>query len=206
MLVANEPTRQIKIPRSFLVEERSSRSYVRRVRALASLHQIGIIAEPTFIDDQGALIPEEQAREMRALVDPAVFDLRQGPAAHARRTIAEIEASRKSDAEQVDDLLGTVYRAHAKGERAKDVLDPFLDTFERWLCLDGVLKVDILFARVDLERAPASLGILLLSTTRVTRESFARRAEFIERLRGFLVGREGRTERSVDNMLRGLRE
>ncbi len=138
------------------------------------------------------------------LLEPMVRELARGRAAHARQTIAELEASHKSDAEQVDDLLEALYLGRAKAGRSREVLEAFLDTFERWLNRDGVAKVDMLFERVVLDRAPDSLGILLLATTRLTREHFGRRDTFIERLRGWLVGRAGRTERDVDNMLRGL--
>lgn len=112
----------------------------------------------------------------------------------------------ESDAEQVDDLLKLTYEALARGVRSRDVADAFLDTFDRWLTRDGVARVDLLFDRVDLDRAPESLGILLLATTRLTREHFARREAFFQRLSGWFIGRSGRTERDVDIMLRGLRE
>lgn len=112
----------------------------------------------------------------------------------------------KSDTEQVDELLKVAYDATARGVPSRDVLDAVLDTFEDWLKPDRVARVDLLFDRVDLDRAPESLGILLLATTRLTRASFARREAFIQRLRSWFVGRSGRTEQDVDSMLRGLRE
>jgi len=151
-------------------------------------------------------LPEKQELALRDEVEGAIRELVDGRAAHAQRTIAELEASRKSDAEQVDDLLRVAYEAHARGVRSRAVLDALLDTFERWLTPDGVARVDLLFDHVDLDRAPESLGILLLATTRLTRAHFAHREPFVERLRKWLIGRSRRTEQDVDNMLRGLRE
>ncbi len=106
----------------------------------------------------------------------------------------------------VDAVLDDVYRAHAQGQPAEDILDTFLGTLECWLTLTGIAEVNLLFDRVDLARAPGSLGLLLLATTRLTREHFARRDAFVNRLRAWLIGRDGRTERAVDDVLRGLRE
>jgi hypothetical protein len=215
MLFPNEPVEQVQVPRSLLPSSpegeparsarRRQRDFVRRMRGIAALRHAGRVVEPVFTDDRGAPVPEEQAAPLRAIVEPAVRELADGGAAHARRTLAEIEASRKSDAEQVEDLLATVYRAHAQGHPSREVLDTLLDTFERWLTRDGVRKVDRLFEQVDLDRAPEALGLLLLATTRLTRENFARREAFVERLGRWLVGRSGRSQQDVDNILRGLR-
>ncbi len=82
--------------------------------------------------------------------------------------------------------------------------------FTGWKDVDltakGVAKVDLVFDTVDLDRVPPTLGILLLAMTRLARDSFERRAPFIERLRTWLIGRDGRTARDVDDMLRGLQE
>jgi hypothetical protein len=164
------------------------------------------VVEPTFTDDQGARLPEKEELALRAEVESAIRELADGSEAHAQRTIADLEASRRSDPEQVDDLLNVTCEAHARGARSRDVLDAFLDTFERWLTPEGVARVEMLFDRVDLDRAPDSLGVLLLATTRLTRDHFARREAFVERLRRWLIGRAGRTERDVDVLLRGLRE
>ena len=206
MLPANEPIRKVDVPADILSAGRRDRGLVRPARKIATLRRAGVVAEPRVTDEQGAPVSGERAQALLAAVEEAVRELARGHAAHARRTLAEIEASRKSDAEQVDDLLDAVYGAHARGDRGKDVLDAFLDTFERWQNRDGVPRVDLLFERVDLDRAPDSLGVLLLATTRLTRGHFARRVAFVERLRAWLIGRAGRTERSVDAMLRGLRE
>lgn len=112
----------------------------------------------------------------------------------------------ETDAEQVGDLLKRTYEAHEQGGGFKEVLDALLDTFDRWLNVDGIARVDLLFDRVDLDRAPESLGILLLASTRLTRAYFARREAFVQRLTSWLIGRSGRTEQDVERMLRGLRE
>lgn len=118
----------------------------------------------------------------------------------------DLEAWRRSDAARVDDLLDVVYRAHARGEDSVDVLDVLLDTIEPWLSRDGVARMDLLLDHVDLDRAPESFGVLLLATTRLTRAHFVRRDAFIERLRRWLVGRSGRREQDVDQMLQRLRQ
>jgi len=206
MLTTNETVKHIDIPRSLVAAGQRDRRLVLRIRAIAALRRVGWVVEPTFTDDEGVPIPEEQARALAAAVEPAVRELSRGRAAHARRTIAELESAQKSDEQQVDDLLDTVYQAQARGERSREVLDAFLDTLERWQNREGAPRIDRLFERVELERAPESLGILLLATTRLTRGHFARREAFIDRLRSFLIGRAGRSERRIDDILRGLRE
>jgi hypothetical protein len=206
MLPANEPVRKVDVPANILSAVRRDRGLVQPARKIATLRRAGVVVEPRVTDEQGAPVSGERAQALLAVVEQAVRELARGHAAHARRTIAEIQASCKSDAEEVDDLLETVYRAHARGDRGRDVLNAFLDTFERWQNRDGVPKVDLLFERVDLHQAPDSLGVLLLATTRLTRGHFACRAGFVERLRAWLIGRAGRTERGVDALLRGLRE
>lgn len=214
MLLTNEPVEYLNIPVSLLrpsgpenlARSIERRDYVSRVRAIAALRRVGCVVEPRFIDMEGAPVSEEHAIALREEVEPAIRELADGRVEHARRTIAEIDAGRKTDEEQVDDLLEAVYRAHSRGERPRDVLDTFLDTFERWLTPDGVAKVDALFDRIDLDRAPESAGIVLLATTRLTRAHFQRRDAFIGRLKGWLLGRSGRTEMDVETILRGLRE
>jgi hypothetical protein len=198
MLPANEPVRKVDVPAKILSAGRRDRGLVRPARGLATLRRAGVLAEPRVTDEQGAPVFVEQA--LLETIEEAVRELAPGRAAHARRTLAEVEAARKSHAEQVDDLLEMVYQAQARGDQGRDVLDAFLDRFERWQNRDGVPKVDLLFDRVVLDRAPESLGILLLATTRLTREHFARRAAFVERLRVWLIGRAGRTEQRVDAM------
>jgi hypothetical protein len=206
MLPANEHPRTIDVPTTILSVRRRDRGIVRPARRIATLRRMGIEAVPRVTDEHGAPVPGERAQALIDEIDADARELSQGRATHARRTIAGVEASRKSDADQVDDLLATIYAAHARGERGTEVLDVFLDTFERWRNREGATRVDLLFDRVALDRAPDSLGILLLATTRLSREHFARRAAFAERLRAWLVGRAGRTGRSVDAMLRGLLE
>lgn len=214
-MLFDEPIRQINVPRSLVVSgpavkaagaARQRREFARRIGAFAALRRAGEVIGPTFTDDEGQRLPEEEDRALRDEVEAAIRELAGGRAAHAARTIAELEASRKSDVEQVDDLLKGAYQALAQGVRSRDVLDRFLDTFERWLTRDGVARVNLLFDRVDLGRAPESLGILLLATTRLTRENFVRRKAFVQLLSSWLIGRSGRTEEDVDSMLRGLRE
>lgn len=114
--------------------------------------------------------------------------------------------SSSSISEQVDGLLERLYAAQSRGEPSSEALDAFLDTFETWLASEGLAKVDGLFSRVDLDRAPEALGILLLATTRLTRSHFVERDAFLERLASWLVGRNGRTPEDVNKMLEGLRE
>lgn len=216
MLLTNQPVVQVSVPLSLLSSperdeparsaRRRNRDLVHRMSAIAALRHSGCAVEPIFTDDHGVPVPEERMEAPRNAVEPGIRELSQGRIAHARRTIAELTVSQKSDAEQVDALLDAVYQAHARGERSTDVLEPFLDSIEPWLTREGVARVDLLLDRLDLDRAPESLGILLLATTRLTRAHFVRRDAFVERLRRWLVGRAGRTEQDVDRMLRGLRE
>jgi hypothetical protein len=216
MLVASDTSPRIPVPASLLREpppgksppswSRRKRDFVHRMRAIGALRRAGFAVDPRLQDDEGRDLPERDAATVSALAEDVIRELADGRSAHAKRTIANLEASRKADPEQVDELLNTVYRAHTCGERSRDVLDSFLDTFERWLTPAGIAKVDLLFDRVTLDRAPESLGILLLSTTRLTRGSFARRDAFVERYRAWLVGRSGRTSEDVDALLAGLRE
>lgn len=216
MLFDDEPATQIKVPRSLVVSSprpqstyllrRRDRELVGRVRAIAAMRRAGCIVEAIVTDEQGARLPQEQELALRDDVEKAVRELSYGRAAHARKAIEVLEASSKSDAEQVDDLLNRAYQAYAQGVRSRDLLDAFLDTFEGWLTTEGVVRVNLLFDRVDLDRAPESLGILLLATTRLTRAHFTRRDSFVERLSHWLIGRSGRTEEDVEAMLRGLRE
>jgi hypothetical protein len=214
MLAANESVAYVNVVapplrssgRDETGRTRQQRDYASRLRAIAALRGAGFVVEAKLIDEQGALLSEERAAALREEVEPAIRELANGRAAHARRTVAALEAARKSDAEQVDDLLHVVYQAHARGEPSGDVLDALLDTFEPWLAPDGIVRVDTLFDHLDLDRAPEAAGILLLATTRLTRAHFARREAFIARLDRWLVGRSGRTQRDVDNLLRGLRE
>lgn len=214
MLLPNKPIEQVHVRRSLLPSShegeparsarRRQRDFVRRMRGIAALRHAGRVVEPVFTDDLGATVPEEQESALRAVVEPAIRELADGGAAHARRTVAEIEASQQSDAEQVNALLAAVYHAHAQGRPSTDVLDEFLDTFERWLTRDGIPKVDLLFTQVELDRAPEPLGLLLLAMTRLTREHFQCRDAFVERLHRWLVGRSGRTQQDVEKILRGL--
>jgi hypothetical protein len=204
MVRAHEAPWRVPIERAWLDARRRDVRLIRSVREIAALHLAGEHVEPVFLAPGGEPVPDEEARALGAELAPAVAALSRGTGAHARALIAEIRASRKTEGEQVDDVLAAVYRGHAAGSDSEDVIDPFLDTFEGWLSPDGVAKVDLLFDRVDLDRAPASLGIVLLATTRLTRTRFAHREAFVERLRAWLVGREGRTAKQVDTMLRGL--
>ncbi len=216
MLFDDEPVTQINIPRSLVVSSprpqptyasrRRDREFVGRVRAIAAMRHAGCMVEPIVTDEQGTRLPQEQELALREDVEKAVRELFSGRAAHAKRTIDGLEAANKSDVEQVDDLLKGAYQKYAQGVRSRDLLDTLLDTFERWLTVEGVARVDLLFCRVDLDRAPESLGILLLATTRLTRAHFTRRDSFFERLSRWLVGRSGRTAQDVEAMLRGLRE
>ncbi|MRG93539.1 hypothetical protein [Polyangium spumosum] len=201
MQTTHAPVRHVQF-----VAKAPKRDFISRARGVAALRGAGFVVELTFVDAHGAPLPEELAALLRERTEPAIRELACGRAAHAQKTIASVESAIREDADQVTDLLDAVYEAHAKGTRARDVLDTFLDTFEGWLTADGAANVDQLFERLDLDRAPESMGILLLATTRLTRAHFMEREPFITRLTRWLVGRAGRTERDVDNMLRGLRE
>ncbi|HVK64007.1 MAG TPA: hypothetical protein VM694_06020 [Polyangium sp.] len=189
-----------------LVSQAPKREFVSRARGVAALRGAGIVVELECVDRRGAPLPEKVAAMLRERAELAIRELSCGRAAHARQTIASLASAAKDDAGQVTDLLDAVYDAHSKGARSRDMLDTFLDTFEGWLTAEGAAKVDLLFERLDLDRAPESMGILLLATTRLTRAHFTQRDSFLSRLTRWLVGRSGRTERDVETMLRGLRE
>lgn len=180
---------------------RPARRLSREVRKISTLRRLGFRAEPKF--ETKATPEEEEAR--RAMVERAVRAFRQGHSAHARQTAAEAAASLSTDTEQVDALLASAYRWHREGKPGKEILRAFLDTFELWLTEAGKAKVDLVFDGVDLERLPPSLGLLLLASTRLTRDHFTRREAYCERLRRALIGKDGRNERQVEAMLRGLR-
>jgi len=127
---------------------------VRRTSAIAALRHAGCVIETIFTDDQGAPLPEKQDLALRDEVENAIRELADGRAAHARRTIAALSASRKSDAEQVEDLLKVAYEAQARGVRSRDVLETLLDTYERWLIPDGIARVDFPSAVIALSLDP----------------------------------------------------
>ena len=218
MLFPDDPPRQIKIPASLLLQptaEESRLSRSRRKRDLArcmsgivALRHGGCIVAPVFTDARGIVIQDESAtRALRSEATSAVRELAGGRAAHARKTVAALlDASKKSDADRVFDLLEALYTSRGHRTSDTEALSVFFDTFEGWLTAKGVAKVDLVFDTVDLDRVPPTLGILLLAMTRLARDSFERRAPFIERLRTWLIGRDGRTARDVDDMLRGLQE
>jgi len=116
------------------------------------------------------------------------------------------KSSSQSNTEQVEGLLDALYAAQSQGQSSTDALDAFLDTFETWLTPEGLVKVNMLFSRVDLNRAPEALGILLLATTRLTRSHFVERDAFLDRFAQWLVGCNGRTSEYVCQLLVGLRE
>jgi hypothetical protein len=206
MLLPDEPLQPVKVPASLVERPARHRDLVRHLSAIASLRRAGCRADPAFTDDEGRPLPEDRARALRERIEPEICALAPGRSAHARRTVAELRAAHLDDEGQVKLLLDAVYRAHAHGVPPEEAADAFLDTFERWLTPAGIAKVDLVFDRVDLDRAPGSLGLLLLATTRLTRAHFARREAFLERLAGWLLGRSGRTAEDVEAMLQGLRE
>ncbi len=132
--------------------------------------------------------------------------LREGVSRHARATIEQARQEAERDAQEASRLLDEAYRSHERGAEDEDVLEAFLDGLESWLTPRGARRVDVVFDRIELDRAPESLGLLLLATTRRTRHHFSHRAPFIERLAVFLIGRAGRTLTQVEAMLQGLRE
>ncbi len=100
-------------------------------------------------------------------------------------------------------LLEDAYASRAAGNQNADTNDRFLDVFTTWLTPDKVELVDMVFDQIDLDRVPESLGLLLLTVTRLTREHFARRDHFIKRVETMLRN-NGRNERQVDSVMRGL--
>lgn len=100
-------------------------------------------------------------------------------------------------------LLEDTYRGHAAGTPNVDTINNFLDVFATWLTPDKVKMVDTVFDQIDLVRVPGSLCLLLLSSTRLTRDHFARRESFIERVKVWLRS-NGRNEQQVDSIMRGL--
>lgn len=206
MLLPSAPVQLVTMPTSLMERPGRRRDRVRLVSAIAALRRAGCFSNPAFVDEAGLPLPEEGARALRERLEPDIRALAPGRVAHARRTVAELRAAKLDDAGQVDLLLAAAYRDHACGEPVEETADAFLDTFERWLTPAGIAKVDLTFDRLDLDRAPGSLGLLLLAMTRLTRESFARREAFHERLAGWLLGRAGRSAEDVEAVLRGLRE
>lgn len=217
MLFPESPPRQIKIPASLLQQpaaeeprlsmSRRKRDFARRMNSIVALRHGGSVVAPVFTDAHGIVILDERATAaLLSETESAVRELARGRTAHVRQTVVKLEASRKSDAQQVEDLLAELYANHGHERRGANAMDDFLDTFEGWLNRGGVARVDMLFDRIDLDRAPPPLSILLLAMTRLTRACFTRRDPFLARLSGWLIGRDGRTAQDVDNMLRGLRE
>jgi hypothetical protein len=182
------------------------RQFAERARATAALMMVHSLVILVPVDEHGAPLPEAIASVQQEQINQAIAELSHGRLHHARQTIARLESSSYSISEQVDRLLDTLYAAKTQGGPSTAVLDAFLDTFETWLAPEGIAKVDELFLRVDLNRAPDALGILLLATTRLTRNHFVERDAFLERLAKWLVGRNGRTPEDVNKMLLGLRE
>lgn len=205
MLFVDEPLQPVKVPVSSLGTARRRRDLVSRLSGIAALRRAGCMAEPAFVDDRGEPVPEERARVLHDEVAPAIRALAGGRAAHARRTVSELRAARLDDTGQVEELLASVYQAHQRAEPTAQTAGAFLDAFDRWLTPAGVAKVDRLFDRVDLDRVPGSVGVLLLAATRLTRAHFTRREAFLERFAAWLLGRDGRTREDVDAMLQGLR-
>lgn len=182
------------------------RQFAGLVRGAAALMAVNSLVIAVPVDEYGKPLPEPIASVQNVQIQEAIAELSQGRLQHARRTIALLKSSSESISEQVDGLLSALYAAQTRGELSTVALDAFLDTFETWLNPVGVGKVDLLFLRVDLNRAPESLGILLLASTRLTRSHFLERNAFIERLAKWLVGRNARTPEHVNKMLEGLRE
>lgn len=109
------------------------------------------------------------------------------------------------DEEVVRNLLGVIYQITQRGDDRAEIGDQFLRLFDTWLARDGVGRVDLLFDQLDLDRVPASLGVLALVVTRAHRDDFARREAFVAKLRGRLEGiDDGRTVEQVDRILEGL--
>jgi len=200
MLLPTDSVTTVRFP-----SNANRRQFAGRARAVAALMVVNALVIPIPVDERGAPLPDVLAIPMQKQIQEAAVELARGPRLHARKTIEELESSIPTMSEHVDKLLETLYAAHARAEPSAETLDPFLDTFETWLIPSGVAKVDMLFSRVDLDRVPQSLGVLLLATTRLTRNHFAVREAFCERLAKWLVGRDGRTAEQVEKMLEGLR-
>jgi hypothetical protein len=203
MLLADKPFQLVKIP-----SNPSRRALVSLTRGAAALRDAGFPVElvigPIVVDDKD---PPAWAVALRKQCEDAIHEFRRRRRKeHARRTLEALSTPGKTDEEEIDTLLESVYRAHEAGEPSEDLLDTFLDTFESFLTPQGVEKADLVFDRVELDRAPDATGILLLATTRLTRAHFKRREPFLARLERWFTGRDGRRPEDVERMLRGLRE
>src|SRR6185312_9742558 len=98
-----QAVRQVDVPAALVSQRRRSRRFVYCVRRIATLRQTGIVAAPRVTDERGAPVSSESEKALVAQIEEAVSELWRGRAAHAQRTLTEIQASGKSDVEQVDD-------------------------------------------------------------------------------------------------------
>lgn len=207
-----QDVQSVRIPRNTLPRSsgargssRARRDLSRHLRSIVALRALGVQAVPEIVDASGATVADAQLLADLAEVEAALHALSSGPAAHARQTLDHVAAESRGDDDEVSRALDEAYRGHADGHAAEEVLDAFLDHVQPWLTPRGVPRIDRLFETLDLARAPESLGVLLLAITRLTRQHFSRRGDFVDRFAAFLMGRGGRTAAQVEAMLRGLR-
>lgn len=203
---------RVRVPRAALPRSsdahgfsRERRDLTRHLRSIVALRALGVQAVPEIVDASGAPIADAQSPADIADVEASLRALAAGPSAHARQTIDRVAAESRGDDDEVSRALDEVYRGHVDGRAAEEVLDAFLDHVHPWLTPRGVPRIDRLFETLDLARAPESLGVLLLAITRLTRQHFSRRGDFVDRFAAFLTGRGGRSAAQVEAVLRGLR-
>lgn len=166
------------------------------------MRTLGVPALPALDGPPVSTLEDDRAA---AEIEAGAQQLAVGAITHARLTVQRAIEEARDDAAAVDRLLNVVYRLHADGRTADDVLDSFHDAVAPWLSPAGVRRVDLLFDSVDVARAPEALGVLLLTITRLTRHHFPRRDGFLERFAASLTGRGNRTAAQVEALLRGLR-
>lgn len=203
---------RVRFPRGAVVQgldahgfSRARRRRARDLRGVAALRALGVQVAPEVVDAAGAPVTDAQASAVVAEVEADLRALSSGPAAHAQETVSSVAAEARRDDDEVSRTLDEVYRRHDDGRPAEEVLRAFHERVKPWLSSLGVRRVDHLFDVIDLARAPESLGVLLLAITRLTRQHFARRNDFVVRFASFLTGRGGRTAAQVEAVLRGLR-
>lgn len=183
------------------------RDGVRRARGIAALSRSGVNVTIQVVNDQGAALTGSEAEPLRTTFESWVRELAEShPSRHAKRTLRDIAARKKSDAEQVDDLLARVQAEHLRGDVSAEELADLHEEVEGWLSPTGKTKVELLFERIDLDRVPGAFPLLLLAATRRTRSHFERRDSFIARLRAWMIARGDRTIERIDAVLKGLRE
>src|SRR5689334_22690008 len=118
MLLTNKPRQQVKIP-----SNPSRRDLVSRARGAAALRNAGFAVEIVvgpIADGEGA---PAWALALRKQCEDAIHEFRRRtPEVHARKTLEALRAPPMTPQEEVVALLEAAYRAHASGQRGKDLL------------------------------------------------------------------------------------